>query len=93
MLGMRTVGLFISTSASTATLGLAIGSFYGLPIWKLGFTLVAAASLMLTLIWWRVVNSDWVRDAARDYAERLLDSLDVLLPIEAQQAQAGDSQM
>lgn len=92
MLGMRTVGLSISVSACIATLGFAIGSFYGLPIWRVGFSLVAAASLILTLIWWRVVNPDWVRSAARDYAERLLDSLDVLLPIETQQAQAGDSQ-
>lgn len=91
MLGMRTVGLFVSTSTCIATLGFAVGSFYGLPIWSLGFTLVAAASLILTLIWWRVVNPDWVRAAARDYAERLLDSLDSLLPVEAQQAQAGSS--
>lgn len=92
MLGMRRVGLFLSTSACIATLGFAVESLHGLPIWRTGFTLVAAASLILTLVWWRVVNPDWVQAAARNYAERLLDSLDVLLPIETQQAQSGDSQ-
>lgn len=78
LLGMRPVGLFVSLTACSGSAAGAVASHFGWLAWKAGFVLVACASLILSIFWWRVVKSDWVRSAANDYAERLLDSLDVL---------------
>ncbi|MFF0793288.1 hypothetical protein [Streptomyces spiralis] len=78
MLGVRSLGLAISIFVCAATVGAVAASYYGLLVWKIGFALVAIVSLALSLFWWKLVNSDWVKSAASDYAERLLEVLDVL---------------
>ncbi|WP_331452983.1 hypothetical protein [Streptomyces sp. SS162] len=92
MYGMRAVGLVISLSVGAGTLGTLAASLYDFVVWKSGFAVVSVISFLLFVFWWRVVNSAWVRSAANNYAERLLDSLDVLLPIESEQAPTGNGQ-
>ncbi len=81
MLGIRNIGLGVSMTVLLGTLGAVFVSLHGLVVWRAGFALVAVVSLLLGVFWWRVVDSDWVRSAATNYAERLLDSLEVLLPV------------
>ncbi|MFF9627079.1 hypothetical protein [Streptomyces griseosporeus] len=78
MLGVRTIGLTTSLAVSGMAVVAVAASYYGMLAWKIGFVLVAVVGLTLSVFWWRVVNSEWVRSAAEDYAERLLDALDVL---------------
>jgi hypothetical protein len=78
MLGMRKISLVVSWTVFIASAAGMVASYYGVLVWKPGFAVAACASLGLSLFWWRVVNSDWVKSAAHDYAERLLDALDVL---------------
>jgi hypothetical protein len=90
MLGMRNIGLTVSVAVFLGTTGAAIASFYALVVWKAGFVLVSVASLLLSAFWWKAVNPTWVKSAATCYADRLLDSLDVLLPIDSEQPQGED---
>lgn len=90
MLGMRTVGLWTSLAVCAACAGGVVASYYKLLVWKPGFALAACVSLALAFFWWRIVNSEWVRSAANDYAERLLDALDVL-PLTPQESPQGNS--
>ncbi|MEU6516851.1 hypothetical protein [Streptomyces sp. NPDC046978] len=92
MLGMRTIGLAVSMTVFFGTIGAVYASLYGLVVWRAGFVLVSVISLSLGVFWWKAVNSDWVRNAATDYAERLLDSLDVLLPVSSERPLSEDSQ-
>jgi hypothetical protein len=90
MLGMRTISLMVSIAVFTASAGGVVASHYGLLVWRPGFALAACVSLGLAIFWWRVVNPDWVKSSAADYAERLLDALDVL-PLSPQENLQGDS--
>ncbi len=90
MLGMRKIGLTVSVTVFLGTAGAAIASFYALVVWKVGFVLVSVVSLFLSAFWWKAVNSRWVESAAKCYADRLLESLDVLLPIDSEQPQGED---
>ncbi|MFF9083458.1 hypothetical protein ACF1BR_27615 [Streptomyces rubiginosohelvolus] len=78
MLGIRPIGLTVSIIFFLAGVGGIVASHYGIVVWKSGFILTSCASLILAVFWWKAVSSDWVRSAAEDYAERLLDALDVL---------------
>ncbi|MFD4001906.1 hypothetical protein [Streptomyces rubiginosohelvolus] len=55
--------------------------------------MTSCASLILAVFWWKAVSSDWVRSAAEDYAERLLDVLDVLPLPPQENAQNGVSEI
>ncbi|MEU8959549.1 hypothetical protein AB0C93_35275 [Streptomyces sp. NPDC048518] len=87
---MRTIGLSISLVVCVACTAGVVAYFYGLLVWETGFALAAGVSLGLALFWWRIVNAEWVRSAANDYAERLLDALDVL-PLPPQENSQGSN--
>lgn len=93
MLGIRPIGLAVSVTAFLASMGGIVASHYGLIIWKDGFAVTACASLGLVFFWWRVVNSEWVKSAANDYAERLLDALEVLPLTQQENTQADSSRI
>lgn len=90
MFGMRAIGLSISLAVCVACTAGVVASYCGLLVWKPGFALAAGASLGLALFWWRIVNAEWVRSAANDYAERLFDALDVL-PLPPQENSQGSN--
>ncbi|MFJ5915765.1 hypothetical protein ACIQFW_08200 [Streptomyces ardesiacus] len=60
-------------------------SFHGVVVWRLGFALIAFQALSLSIFWLRVVSRDWVRSSAECYAERLIESVDTLMPLSVDQ--------
>jgi hypothetical protein len=86
MLGVRPIGVTVSMFTLIGSITMLILSFHGVMVWRLGFALIAFLALSLSIFWLRVVNRDWVRSAAECYAERLIESLDTLMPLSVDQA-------
>lgn len=85
MLGIRFLGMFLSVSTFLGSASGVIWSFASADVWRLDYSFIVSVSLLLFFLWLRVVRSEWVRDAAECYAERLIESLDTLMPLGAEQ--------
>lgn len=91
LLGMRRFGLSASLMTAVGAAIVALLSLRDVGVWEVGFLLTSAVSLLLSFMWWKVVTPKWVREAANAYAERLVESLDVLLPVESSPPEPGQA--
>lgn len=79
MLGLRTWGMSIAAITGLLALAATAAALVGLV--KFSIELLAAVlivSIMAVVIWRQVVTSDWVRQVACAYAERLLEAAETL---------------
>jgi len=90
--GMRPIGLGLALCATSLTGGyLAVETLaHSQRIAVAEWASLAVAGLW-SLLWWRLVTSEWVESVARTYAERLLGAMECLLESTNTQGRGDDS--
>jgi hypothetical protein len=79
MLGLRPWGNLLAAAVGILALAAIAARLAGLVDVPLALaSVVLVVSAAATVIWWRVVTSDWVRPVAWAYAERLLEASETL---------------
>jgi len=64
----------VAVACGTTSVNIMLTSRHLLGLGAGAWAFVAAMSVLASLVWWRVVTPDWVRQAAFRYARALLDA-------------------
>ena len=78
MLGLRPWGLAVSLVSLAVSIALLVFSSGSFGERAARWCLPAAVALLLAAFWWGAVTPAWVRVPAEAYAERLIESIDIL---------------